>query len=65
MNPPEMITEGRDEGNNLTFRVMAYRKLTDEEALRVIKMYLQSLKGKKLENQTVTIQTAIGLLPGM
>jgi hypothetical protein len=61
MNPPEIATEGRDKGNNITFRVLAYRRLTDNEALRVIAKFLISYAGRKLQNETVTIQTVIGL----
>jgi hypothetical protein len=65
MNPPEIATMGRDEGNNITFRVMAYRQLTDDEALQAVATYLKSYRGRKLQNETVTIQTVIGLNAGM
>ena len=65
MNPPEIATMGRDDGNNITFRVMAYRQLTDDEALQVVATYLKSYRGGKLQNETVTIQTVIGLDAGM
>ena len=64
MNQPEIITSGRDEGNNLTFDVVAYRKLTNEEAANVIAMYLRSLGKKKIQNQTIRLTTVIGLNPG-
>ena len=44
---------------------MAYRQLTDDEALQVVGTYLKSYRGRKLQNETVTIQTVIELNAGM
>jgi hypothetical protein len=65
MNRTKIATTGRDEGNNITFKVMAYRQLADDEAANVIQMYLRNLTGPKLQNMVITIDTEIGLLPGM
>jgi hypothetical protein len=65
MIPPDVITTGRDEGNNLTFQIVAYRKLSDDEAIQIVANYLRGQKGPKLQNQVIKIQTVIGLIPGM
>lgn len=63
MNPPSIEHIAKDEGNNLTFRIMAYRKLADDEVAAVVEGFLKRLRGPKLRNQTVTIQTVIGTDP--
>jgi hypothetical protein len=65
VNDPSIEHTARDEGNNITFRVMAYRQMTDEEVLEVVADYLDEWKGPRIQNQTITIMTMNGFLPGM
>lgn len=49
-----------DRGLGIRFNVRAYRQLTDEEALRVIKTYLRNTPRKKLQSGIdITIKTLI------
>lgn len=64
MLPPNVCTTAKDEKYNVTYHVMAYRKLRDYELMEQIRS-LHSQKSvrrlkKPLRNRTFTILTIIG-----
>jgi hypothetical protein len=69
MREPDIETTGRDDQNNLTFRILAYRKLSDEEAAQIVANYLSQPKISRrktpIRNQIITIKTVLGIAPGL
>lgn len=62
MLPPSVVTTYRDEERNFTFRVVAYRALTQSELLLVLSMWRRQQRRKSLpRNQVITVQSIIGL----
>lgn len=58
---PDVITEIHDPKNNITFRVRAYRKLTQKEMRKAYFVWSrQGDKKQSLENKTVTVDSLIG-----
>jgi len=66
---PDIETVVRDSKNNLTFRIMAYRKLTEFEVQSTIGNYLSQPKIRRrktpVRNKEITIITVIGIVPGL
>lgn len=67
MNQPDRCTTLFDENIRVTYQIMAYRKLSEQEAMQTVTFYLQNTQHRKrTEGQSVvTIQTEIGMPPGM
>jgi (2Fe-2S) ferredoxin len=59
MELPNVATEVRDEPNQVTYRVMAYRKLTPDEAVRFVQLHLRRAKRKARRGSVVTIITTV------
>ena len=68
MPEPDIITTVKDPVRNLKFRILAYRKLSENEAGDIIKIYLSrpEVRQRKttLRDQLITITTDIGIKPG-
>jgi hypothetical protein len=66
MQNPEIETTLND-GDGVLWRVMAYRKLSEQEMLQTIRTYLQGIDRRKwpAPGSGVTLTTVIGMLPGM
>lgn len=61
MQMPNVITEVKDKRKNFTFRVRAYRELTDQEMKRTFAVWFcQRDKRKTLKNKIVEIFSIIG-----
>jgi hypothetical protein len=69
MQPPDICNTLRDGTNNMTYHVMAYRKLSEAEVLGSVGSYLArpEIRRRKtpLRNKTVTIITIYGASPGL
>jgi hypothetical protein len=69
MQSPDVETKMRDSKNNLTFRIMAYRKLSQGEVSPTIASYLSQPKIRRrktpLRNQEIVIITVFGCAPGL
>lgn len=67
MGEPNICTKIVDVDNGVIFRVMAYRELSNEEALSVIMGFVQNmpLRKRPKRGRTLTILTVIGILPGL
>jgi len=67
MRHPDICRVLIDEDAGVTYHVMAYRELTDAEAMRVVRTYLLNTSPRKRAKRgmTVTIVTVIGCQPGL
>jgi hypothetical protein len=66
MNEPTIPTTINDTDTNVRWTVMAYRKLSEQEAANAVKMYLSSIKPNEHPTSgEMTITSVIGLLPGL
>jgi hypothetical protein len=65
MDAPNIETMGRDEENNLTFRITGYRKLSESEVQETIRNFLSqpqiSQHKPHIRNETITINTVFGI----
>jgi hypothetical protein len=68
MPEPDIITTVKDPVRNLKFHILAYRKLSENEAGDIIRIYLSRPDVKQgkttLRNQLITITTDIGIKAG-
>jgi hypothetical protein len=66
MNKPGIETTYTDE-NNITYRVIAFRKLSKTEVIQRVRMYLQNTSPRKRPKpgDFVTLHTSTGMLPGL
>lgn len=68
MQPPNVKTSLREEHNNFTYHVAAYRSLSRDEMLQAIGYYLSRLsrarKRRPMRDGSVTIVTLHGALTG-
>ena len=64
MQMPHVRNTIRDEDNNVTYHVMAYRDLTREEMIVSVRYFLTQPKNRRrktpLKNKVVTILTSHG-----
>jgi hypothetical protein len=64
---PSVRTTATDKPNNVTYHVMAYRKLTDDEMMMAIRLYHSQPKVRRrktpLRNKVITIISILGLRP--
>ena len=62
MQIPNKKTVLRDDEKKITYEVLAYRLLGEQEMVSTVRFYLASLKKNKRpkSGQTVTITTSIG-----
>jgi hypothetical protein len=61
MNPPNVSNIARDADRNITFNVLAYRTLSQQELLMAIRYFRSTKQGRKLKaNTTYTIVSVIG-----
>jgi hypothetical protein len=61
MELPQVSNPIRDDGKNVTYNVIAYRKLSRNEIVQAVRYYHSQKKTKKLKNgTTVKIVTIIG-----
>ena len=61
MQIPDVSNIAKDEKRNITFNVMAYRKLTEAELVQAIRYFRSTKQGRKLKNNsTYTIVSIIG-----
>lgn len=68
MEPPSIVSSLRDEANNTTYHVYAYRKLDRSEILSCIRDYYAQKRGrsrKPLKNSELKILTIIGATGGL
>ena len=67
MRHPDICKVVIDESVGVTYHIMAYRELTDAEAVRVVRTYLLNTSHRKRpkSGMTVTIVTVIGCVPGL
>ena len=66
MKPPDIPNLVKDAGRNITFRVMAYGKISRAELLSCVSSYYRSnprdlLRTKRSKHVTVTIPTLFGI----
>lgn len=66
MEFPAVVSTIRDEKRDITYRIVAYRTLTQPEKVSVVAAFFAQKKKPKVKNgSTVTIQTIIGYVaPG-
>lgn len=64
MQSPNVATQARDSTNNITYTVMAYRKLTPAECTTAVRTYLAQAKKKPKRGSAVTIISIIGFDDG-
>lgn len=61
MEQPKVSNPIRDEERDITYNVVAYRKLSQEETVLAVRHYLAGKKSKKpKKGSTITILTIIG-----
>lgn len=64
MQQPNVKSSIRDDENNVTYHVMAYRTLSREELVQCVRMYLSqpAIRRRKtpVKNKEITIITVIG-----
>ncbi len=64
---PNICNTLRDDANNMTYQVMAYRTLSREEVLLSVRHFLSQprvrRREKPLQNQTIKILTIYGASP--
>lgn len=61
MQMPDVSNVAKDDLRNITFNVLAYRKLSEPELLRAIHYFRSTKQGRKLKkNTTYTIVSTIG-----
>jgi len=69
MKEPDICTTLIDSDDNVTYHVIAYRKLSQEETITTIRGYLSSESRRRKPapkpGSVVKIITVIGLLPGL
>lgn len=69
MQPPDVRTSIKDEENNVTYHVLAYRKLSRAELVQSVRAYhaqpKQRRRKKPLKNAQITIITIHGATPGL
>ena len=67
MKQPDFSKTVFDESASVTYHVMAYRELTDAEAVRMVKSYLQDTIPRKRPKRgsVVKIRTSLGCEPGL
>ncbi len=67
MKMPDVVTSIRDEANNYTYNVLAYRTLSRQEMLQAISHFKSQPKMRRkkrpLRNGSVTIVTIHGATP--
>jgi hypothetical protein len=62
MQMPNVITEAHDPDANFTFKVRAYRKLTQQEMKMSFAIFNQQRdKRRTLKNKTVEVTSIIGM----
>lgn len=69
MQAPDVVTEVRDRANNMLYRFLAYRKLSQYEIQFHLGRYLSQPKLRRRKrperNKVVIIQTIHGVSPGL
>ena len=69
MKAPHVKNTIRFKRENVTFHIMAYRKLTKEEMENSVRLYYQQLgareRKKSQQDETITIQTQFGITEGL
>ena len=63
MDQPHVENVLVDTGRNVTYRVLAYRTLSEDELVQAVRFYLAHKKGKRppRKNSTIAIMTIIGI----
>ena len=62
MQMPNISNVAKDEGNNITINVLAYRKLSEAELIRSIRYFRSTKQGRRLKKNTnYTIVSIIGV----
>ncbi len=58
---PSVVTTLRKDDYNFEFQVIAYRHLSEQEMLSVLKRWMRQTRRKTIpKNKTITYQTIIG-----
>ena len=69
MQPPTIMTTLRDNDNNVTYNVLAYRHLSRDELIMSVRMYHSQpsvrRRKKPFKNATITIVSILGATPGL
>ncbi len=69
MQGPDVRSTLRDDANNMTYHVVAYRALSREELLRCVRHYYAQLSVRRrkspLRNKVIEIHTIIGASPNL
>ena len=60
MEAPNIRSSIRDPERDITYHVLAYRKLAREETIAAVRYYLARAKKKPKAGSTITIVTIIG-----
>jgi hypothetical protein len=61
MQIPNVSNIARDDTNNITFNVLAFRQLSEQELIRSIRYFRTTKQGRKIKkNTTYTIYSIIG-----
>jgi hypothetical protein len=64
MKKPNILSTHYDAKHNMTYRIFAFRKLTELEMVQTVKLYLSQPKILRLsepeKNKTVTTNTLLG-----
>jgi hypothetical protein len=60
MDMPDIKHTVRDEENQITYHVMAYRQMSQSEVLFAVRYHASTLKRKPKRGTTFTILTVIG-----
>lgn len=60
MDTPNIINKLIDQQSGVTYKVLAYRKLTENELIFAVRHYLANRKGKPKKGSIVTIYSVTG-----
>jgi len=60
MDTPNIINKLIDHQDGVTYKVIAYRKLTEKELIFAVRHHLANRKGKPKKGTIVTIYSIIG-----
>ncbi len=69
MQMPDVLTTLRDDQHNVTYRVLAYRKLSRDEMIHSVRLYHSQPKIRRrktsIRNQVITIISVLGATPNL
>jgi hypothetical protein len=60
MDPPKVNNQAYDSERDITYEVYAYRKLSEQELIHAVAVFVRSQKGKPKRGTRYQIMTMIG-----